>query len=380
MVELFERLDFWIVVIALVFFIIPRFLRNPIGFIVEWFVNPIMGRSTAPRSTPKPAPAQAAPRSTPAPVVVPDYGAFVKTQQAGPQMDWLREINDKRDEVPHIAIIGPSGSGKSTLMLAALSQSSGMIVITTPKSAADDPWGGFPAVRSGVKPDTYEPTYEPIGHAWQAVYHEMNLRNADPQRPRYEIKLIIDELATSIDELRHIDPHRILLRIWRMGRSVGIRLYIMDQGMNVKAWGIDGQGAIRESIVFIRTERDKSAHFFEWDAARNVAINRRPFDTADVPALAARGLDPARLWLPNAPAPAALAAPAAQAAPLYNPPTSAAATAHEASEIRRWQRDGAGKREMARRLYAARGGDDAEYDGDGGAFKAVKAVVDEEGN
>lgn len=335
------------------------------------------------RASSAPMHAPAAPVARPG-VQAPDYGAWAGAQQA-PRLDWLREFNDQPHIAPHVAVIGPSGSGKSTLVLAALGKRPGQLVITTSKSAADDPWGGFPAVRTTFGAD-YMPSYKAIGDAWQAVHLEMCKRHADGARPRTPITLVVDEFTTCLSKLAHLEPTQLFIDMWLTGRSVGMRLVCMDPTMNVKGWGIEGRGDVRESILFVRCERAaqeggaRPAHFFEWNAARNVAFNVRAFDTAGVPALAAAGLDPARLWVPDAPAPvhAAPAAPSAraQADARFNAPTAPEATAHEAALVQAWSEDGdPSLRQLARELYRARGGDDPAYKGDGGPFYAVKAAL-----
>lgn len=369
-------------------FVIGNMLALMVGIAVVWwavghtaaFVRRVTtggaGQRTQREARVTPAPA-IEDRAAPAPLRdAPDYGAWVAAQ-AGPALDWLRAINDEPDHAPHVAAVGPSGSGKSTLVLAALTRRPGQLVITTPKSAADDPWGGFPAVRTRYDAESHEPDYSAIGAAWRAVYAELNARHADGSRPRPPITLIIDELSTCLDELRHLDPQRMLIRMWLTGRSVGVRLIALDPTMNVKGWGIDGRGDVRESILFVRTARDKSAHFFEWNAQRNVPFNERPFDTSDVPALAAAGLDPARVWIPDAPRSAGAPAQLPAAAPLFSAPTSADVTTHEAALVRAWRAEGeTDARALGRRLYAARGGQNEAFDGSGAIFYAVKAALE----
>jgi energy-coupling factor transporter ATP-binding protein EcfA2 len=227
----------------------------------------------------------------------PDYGAALADDPDAPLRadEWLYGLNDEADKLPHLAIYGPSGSGKSTLALVILQRRAGRLVICTPKNAQDDPWGGFPAVRLGVTEDD-EPDYGPIGDAIEAVYREMNRRNAGTSTDRTPITLVVDELTSVIYELKGRDLQAKLIRLWLMGRSVRIRLVTMDPTANVKGWGLDGRGDVRESIGFIRCERDKSAMLGELEECR--AADGVPLDTAEVPALAAQGLDAGRVWVP----------------------------------------------------------------------------------
>lgn len=157
----------------------------------------------------------------------PDYGAALDT---APMLadaplsaaEWLRLLNDERDFVPHLAICGPSGSGKSTLALALIGARAGELVICTPKNAADDPWGGFPAVRLVYGADG-EPSFAAIGDAIEAVYRELNARNMHGDRPRAPLTLVVDELTSVLWELRGRDLQARLIRLWLMGRSVNIQ-------------------------------------------------------------------------------------------------------------------------------------------------------------
>lgn len=233
----------------------------------------------------------------PAAPAPPDYGAALADDPDAPLTaeEWLRLLNDEADKIPHLAVYGPSGSGKSTLVLALLQGRVGRLVICTPKNAQDDPWGGFPAVRLGVTDDE-EPNFAPIGDAVEAVYREMNRRNAGTSTDRTPITLVVDELTSVVYELKARDLQAKLIRLWLMGRSVRIRLITMDPTANVKGWGLDGRGDVRESIGFVRCERDKSAMLGELDELRSgdgVAL-----DTAEVPTLAARGLNAGRVWVP----------------------------------------------------------------------------------
>lgn len=338
-----------------------------------------------PRSAAQPAAQDPHPACAGSPQA-PDYGAWAAAQ-AAPSLDWLREFNDQPHIAPHVAVVGPSGSGKSTLVLAALSRRPGQLVITTTKSAQDDFWGGFPAVRTTFGAD-FTPSYTAIGAAWRAVHLEMNRRHADGGRLRTPITLVVDEFTTSLSKLRDLDPTQLFIDMWLTGRSVGIRLITMDPTMNVRGWGIEGRGDVRESILFVRTERapheraPRPAHFFEWNSARNVAFNVRAFDTSGVPALAAQGLDPARLWVPDAPVRATTpiavhaTAPAPAGDARFNAPTAPEPTVHEVALVQMWSEDGdPSLRQLARDLYRARGGDDPCYKGDGGPFYAVKAAL-----
>jgi hypothetical protein len=120
--------------------------------------------------------------------------------------------------------------------------------------------------------------------------------------------------------------------------------------------------------VFVRCQPDKSASYYRWASEERAY----PIDTVGLPALAARGLDPARVWVP--PTRAEAAQPPASAAQ-WSAPMSRQVTAHEAAQIAAWAgEDGKPSRALARRLYAARGGDEA-YDGSGAVYQAIQEVL-----
>lgn len=231
----------------------------------------------------------------------PDYAAALADDPDAPLTaeEWLRLLNDEPNVIPHLAAFGPSGAGKSTFILALLGARPGELVITTLKNAADDPWGGFPAVRLGFRANAegeIEPDWSQIGAAIEAVYREVNLRHADGTRPRDPLTLVIDELTATIAALGAARIVPRLIHMWLTARSVGVRLIVMDPTANVKGWGLDGRGDVRESIGFIRLDRDRSALFGDLDEVRSGDGVR--LDTAEVPALAGRGLDAGRVWRP----------------------------------------------------------------------------------
>lgn len=309
----------------------------------------------------------------------PDYGAYLAAGPVDPDAplaaaEWLQLLNDEPNVIPHLAVCGPSGSGKSTLVLSLIRGRPGELVITTIKNAQDDPWGGFPAVRLGFARDErgeIEPDWRPIRAAIEAVYREVNARHADGGRPRTPLTLVIDELTATIAACgeKWLTPR--LIHMWLTARSVGVRLIVMDPTANVKGWGLDGRGDVRESIAFIRAERDKSAMLGELEEIR--AGSGVWLETGEVPALAAGPLEADRVWAPVgavAP-PASVAAEAAQLAP----PTSAQPTPYEVNLVRAWHEGGeTGMRALARRLYAERGGP-PPYDGSGGPYYAVRAAL-----
>lgn len=369
--DILNRIDTW-VTIAILAWVLWQFGANPFKFIYEWFIAPIAGipltPTPTPRAEPRPSPRAAAQDGAqPAQgraATAPDYAQLARGGD-----DWLRVLNDQPDVNPHLAICGPTRSGKTTLVTALLVNRPGSLVIATPKGADTDPWGGFPAVRLAYDAARGEVSYAPIGAAIRAVYQEMNRRNAQPGADRAPLTLVIDELTTVNYELREDKVMEMIARLWTMGASCGVRVITLDPTVNVKGWGIEGRSDLRESLVFVRCQPDKSANYYRWsDEARAF-----PIDTMGLPAVAARGLDPARVWVPPTRVEPAQEAPSAAQ---WSKPMARTVTAHEAAQIVTWAGDeGKPSRALARKLYAARGGDDADYDGSGAVYQAIQEVL-----
>jgi len=357
------RIDTWVTVAILVW-VAWQFGSNPIKFLYELFILPIFG---APR---KPAQSVAQPAQAPrmgAPMLridAPDYAQLSRSES-----DWLRVLNAQPDVNPHLAVCGPTRSGKTTLVMALIAQRPGDLVICTPKGADTDPWGGFPAVRLAYNVHSGDVSYAPIGAAIRAVYQEMNRRNAVPGASRAPLTLVIDELTNVSAELKADGCMDMILRMWTMAASCGIRLITLDPTVNVRGWGIEGRGDVRENLVFVRCQPDKSATYYRWGSE----AAPMPIDTLLLPGMAARGLDPVRVWVPPTRADVAQTAPVAG---LWSAPNSRDLTDHERTQIRQWAGDdGKASRALARRLYEARGGDAGGYDGSGAPFQACQQAL-----
>lgn len=235
--------------------------------------------------TPDPLPPVPAPRRSVQATPI-DYAALWQSGATAPA--WMAQLNDEPDKAPHTAIVGPSGSGKTTLALAALHHRVGQLVICTPKAAQDDPWGGFPAARlnfseSGV-------SWANIEAAVQLVYAEWLRRNADGAAPRSWLTLVIDELVTTLEALPQL--RQPLLNLWAMGRSVRIRVVVLGTEANVKAWGIEGRGDIRDNLLFVQCRPNRTATLGRWGEPG------QQIDTSRVKELAEGDLDNERVWVP----------------------------------------------------------------------------------
>ena len=192
-------------------------------------------------------------------------GGATKEPQILAIRQWIDRANNQPDRSPHLAFIGPSGSGKSTLMLATLHERPGRMIIITPKNAQDDPWGGFPAVRLAADGKTI--SFEPLKAAILSVYSEMIRRSALGFDPNDWLTLVIDEFSTVIGKFPELKE--VILDILTLGRSTRIRLIIGAVESNVKAWGWEGRGEARNSVLFIECDLDeeteqRTAIMYRW--------------------------------------------------------------------------------------------------------------------
>lgn len=228
--------------------------------------------------------------SAPPPVSVPPL-AFADAPGRIPAHDWMARINHQPDKTPHLAVTGPSGSGKTTFVLAVLADRPGRLVIATPKAPRTDPWGGFPAVRL----NPHDMGYAPLGNAIRAVYQEMLRRNAqDAETSADWLTLVVDDYSTVVGELPDLKP--TILRMLTLGRSVRIRLVIIDTETNVKAWGIEGRGEARNNLIYVELEEDThAARMFRWRERDQPAA----LDVGAVPSIVAQAQLGGRAWLPS---------------------------------------------------------------------------------
>lgn len=208
-----------------------------------------------------------------------------QTTEAIPQASataWLSYVNNDPDRVPHVAICAPSGSGKTTLARAILGQRDGQIVVLTAKEGDD--WGGLPYV--GIDLDA---TYTTAEQTFQAL-------DAEVKRRLIAAKLhdeVGDWLTVVLDDystLRSVCPaaDAPFKLIARLGRSLRVRLMVLSDSAQVKAWGIEGEGETRNNFAFLLGKR---GHLF------TTVVDETTYrlDTSDVPRLAQVRLA-ARAW------------------------------------------------------------------------------------
>lgn len=166
--------------------------------------------------------------------------------------EWMRQINDIPDLIPHVAATGRTGAGKTTLIQLALGWRPGDLVICTPKHQNDDAWAGFPAVRAIVTSGGID--LSPIKAAIDTVYAEWLRRSGAGARRETDLTLAIDEYTRTAQ--KYPDVRTKILEIAGSGRSAGIRLILLDTESNVDAWDWKGRGEARKNFLFIECHVD----------------------------------------------------------------------------------------------------------------------------
>jgi hypothetical protein len=200
---------------------------------------------------------------------------------------WLALVNDRPDEIAHLAIFGPSGSGKTSLCQGILTARGGQVVVIDPKPPrpGQTKWGGLPYLRIDS-----DGTYRTIDKALRLLRREVNVRLAalDAGVESSLLTIVLDEYKTLVRECPESAPD-LLLRISDIGRELGIRLIILSQSRGVVALGVKGQGDTRENFVTIAIDRQHRA-LLEWDESEY------RLDTATVVAQATSPLSLSCWW------------------------------------------------------------------------------------
>lgn len=207
--------------------------------------------------------------------------------------EWLAWANDD-ETAPHLGVVGPTRAGKTTLVLAALGRRKGDLVIATPKSKETDPWGGFPAVRLHFDLATQSADFAPLADVVRQTHREMLRRNAESTIGQEDwLTVVLDEYSTLVSKRPEV--RQWVIDLWTMGASAKIRVVVVAPEINVRAWGIEGRGDVRENLIFARVAPDRSAHLFRIDG-QGKPISPRRLDTRTVKQLADQAVLSFRVW------------------------------------------------------------------------------------
>lgn len=197
---------------------------------------------------------------------------------------WLDYVNNQPDQVPHLAIVGNSGAGKSTMATAVLQDRKGQIVVITAKEG--DSYGGLDYI--GIDHDA---TYTTANNTFAALDQELKRRLIAVKNRSMTadwLTVVLDDYST----LRKVcdaadDPFKLIARL---GRSLRVRLILVSDSDQVKAWGIEGEGSTRQHFAFIRLNRERKGTL---DIDDQVV----PIDTSLVHQLALRAQLASRGWI-----------------------------------------------------------------------------------
>ena len=166
--------------------------------------------------------------------------------------EWLHALNHDAT-APMVGVIGATRLGKTTLVLVLLSYRPGSFMITTPKAASTDPWGGFEAVRLRMDLARRGVDWGPIAQAIASVHFEMIRRNAlDTIADEQPITLVIDELTTTLAAVPSLTPK--VIDLWTMGASAKVFLIVIATDVNVRGWRIEGRRDVVDNLVFAKVE------------------------------------------------------------------------------------------------------------------------------
>lgn len=180
-------------------------------------------------------------------------------------------IGDDRDKFPNVIIMGEPGSGKTSLAeyLGVVLKANKRYAIH-PHAKPND-FSGFNAVLGGGRnygsPDDDEATWADIesgkvkptiAQVLKALLVLMN----DRYKLYYQGDAKFDDVDVYIDELPSIVSNlgkkffaSIMPQLLMECRKVGIRLWLLSQGGQVRMLGLEGMSDLREGITFIRLGR-----------------------------------------------------------------------------------------------------------------------------
>jgi energy-coupling factor transporter ATP-binding protein EcfA2 len=158
---------------------------------------------------------------------------------------WTKLVNEQRDVYPHLVLLGSTGSGKTTLCKAILASREGLCIALVAKR--ED---------SSVYPATV--TYDKDGSLTALLSCIESLTSLIRTREATDTQLtiIIEDYPMLCSEKELRQPLTdLVLRVARVGRSLGIRLILIAQESTGKATGFEGQVAALQNFLTIRCHR-----------------------------------------------------------------------------------------------------------------------------
>jgi hypothetical protein len=206
--------------------------------------------------------------------------------------EWLRACNDD-PTAPHLGIVGPTQHGKTTFALALIGRRPGDLVITTTK---DDAWAGAEVIRPSIQLGEQKGIIDwaPIAEAVRRVHFEMLRRNVQHDTSAPPLTLVIDEFTTTLGNISRETRDQIV-EIWSMGASCGVRMIVIAQEVNARAWGLEGRRDVLNNLLFARVETGRLWTLGRLDPNGGL-LSPCPLDTHSLVALAAEAQLMDRGW------------------------------------------------------------------------------------
>lgn len=160
---------------------------------------------------------------------------------------WLKLVNEYRDDMPHLIVLAPSGAGKTVLAQAIMAMRTGQRIIFDLKWKPGK-WGGL----DGIHLDD-EGSFQPFTQAIIALRKEFRdrLKRLNAGDDQFEaLHIVLDEYPTTVAAVPELGV--LFIDLARMGRELNMRLIAMTTGDTVKAFGLEGQGDVRDNFGYIR--------------------------------------------------------------------------------------------------------------------------------
>lgn len=216
-------------------------------------------------------------------------------------VEWFNfsTIGNDRDKFPNVIIMGEPGSGKTSLAeyLGVVLKANKRYAVHPHAKPGD--FAGFNAVLGGGrnygKPDDEEvawadiesgkvkPTIAQALKALLVLMNERYKRYYQGDTAFDDVDVYIDELPSIVSNLGKKFFASIMPQLLMECRKVGIRLWLLAQGSQVRMLGLEGMSDLREGITFIRLgrlalkhNRDKAVEIILQQMARPCLVDESP--------------------------------------------------------------------------------------------------------